>query len=119
MGTVAFLFWNAPVVTTALSVAVALFALSGLPGAALQVGAVTTLQRASAPEALGRVVGVIGATEAAGIALESIAAGVLVDRIRLSALLNTQVAIYVLRGVLAWSSAILTVTRRSGRARWR
>jgi predicted MFS family arabinose efflux permease len=101
MGGVAFLFWNAPAVTTALWVAVALFATSGLPGAALQVGAVTSLQTASAPEVLGRVVGVIGATEAAGNALGSIAAGVLVDRVRLSVLLNAQVAIYLLCGVLA------------------
>ena len=57
MGLVAFVFWNATVVTTTLWVYVLLFSASGLPGAALTVGSLTALQQSSPPAYLGRVLG--------------------------------------------------------------
>jgi predicted MFS family arabinose efflux permease len=111
MGAMSFLFWNAPSVTTALWVYFVLFAASGIPGAALQVGFITTVQKTSPPESLGRVVGVMGASEAAGNAVGSLLAGFLVDTVRLSALLNAQMGIYLLCGVLA----ALTLVRRRER----
>jgi predicted MFS family arabinose efflux permease len=101
MGATALVFWNAPVVTTDIWVYVILFALSGFPGAALSVGLFTTLQTTAPPHALGRVTGIMTAGEAIGITIGSIAAGVAVDHIRLTVLLDAQAAIYVLAGVLA------------------
>jgi predicted MFS family arabinose efflux permease len=110
MGAVALLFWNAPEVTTALWVYVLLFSLSGIPGAALSVGLVTTIQTRTPPHALGRVVGLMGSMEAVGAAAGSILAGVLVDRVALHVLLDAQAAVYLLSGVLAF---VLVVPHRA------
>lgn len=101
MGLVSILFWNAPLLTTDLWVYVLLFALSGLPGSALSVGLFTTIQSRTPRPTLGRVVGYLGTTEAIGIAVGSIVAGVLVDRYDLAPILNGQAAIYITAGVLA------------------
>jgi predicted MFS family arabinose efflux permease len=110
MGLLSFLFWNAPAVTLALWLYVALFAFVGFPGSALQVGVMTTLQQMTPPDLLGRVAGVFGASDAAGTALGSLLAGVLVDRVRLTWLLNVQMSIYLLCGVLLST----TLLRRRG-----
>lgn len=95
MGVVSLVFWNAPTVTTALWVYPALFALSGIPGAALQVGLVTTVQTRSPAHVLGRVSGLMGLADAVGTALGSIVVGVLVDRVALRPLLDAQAAVYL------------------------
>jgi predicted MFS family arabinose efflux permease len=99
MGVTGGVFWNAPSVTTVLWVYFVLFSLAGFPGAALQVGVITTVQRASPPDVLGRAIGALGASEAAGNALGSLIAGFLVDRVRLVALLNVQMGIYLACGL--------------------
>jgi predicted MFS family arabinose efflux permease len=101
MGVLSFLFWNAPAVDDALWLAVALFAVTGVPGAALQIGVTTSVQRASPPEILGRVAGVLNASDAAGTAAGSLVVGLLVDRVQLTVLLNAQASVYLLCGVLA------------------
>lgn len=101
MGIVSVVFWNAPTVTTALWVYVVLFAMSGIPGAAMSVGFVTTVQTASPPRALGRVSGLMGTADAMGTAAGSIATGLLIDRLPLRSLVNAQAAIYLLSGAVA------------------
>jgi predicted MFS family arabinose efflux permease len=101
MGIVSIVFWNAPYVTDALWVYVLLFSLSGLPGSALSVGLVTTIQTESPTGTLGRVAGVMRSLESIGAALGSIVAGVLVDTVSLTFLLDAQALVYVVCGVLA------------------
>jgi predicted MFS family arabinose efflux permease len=101
MGLVSLIFWNAPLVSEALWVYVVLFALSGLPGSAVSVGLMTTLQTASPPEVLGRVGGVWLAADAVGTGVGSIATGLLVDVAPLESLLDGQATIYLVCGVLA------------------
>ena len=101
MGIVSALFWNAPTVSTALAVYILLFTLSGIPGSAVSVGLLTTIQTRSPAHAIGRVVGLMGTAEAVGGATGAILAGALVDSVPLRPLLNTQAAIYVTTGVLA------------------
>lgn len=106
MGAIGFVFWNFPAVTTALWVYVVIFALTGVPGAALQVGFTTTIQTLAPPGSVGRVAGAVFAAGAIGEAIGSIIAGTLVDRAPLLVLLNVQSAIYVLcAGLLTILSA--------------
>jgi predicted MFS family arabinose efflux permease len=105
MGLVSLVFWNAPLVTETLWVYVALFALSGVPGSALAVGIMTTVQTASPPAVLGRVAGVLRSSESMGTAVGSIIAGVLVDSIPLTSLLDAQSLVYVTCGLLTWRLA--------------
>ena len=116
MGLVSLLFWNTPTVTTALWVYVVLFAMSGLPGSAMSVGFVTTVQTASPAHALGRVSGLMGTADAIGTATGSIATGLLIDHLPLRSLVNAQAAIYLVSGAVALS---LFVGRRSVVARSR
>jgi predicted MFS family arabinose efflux permease len=101
MGLMSLVFWNAPRVSESLWVYILLFALSGIPGSALAVGIVTTVQTSSPPAVLGRVVGVMRSVESIGQAMAAIATGVLVDTVPLSALLDAQSLVYLLCGVLA------------------
>ena len=101
MGVVSLAFWNAPTLTTALAVYVTLFALSGIPGSAVTVGLFTTIQTRSPRHAIGRVTGLLNTTEAIGIAVGSIATGVLIDRLPLRPLLDAQATIYLAAGTIA------------------
>jgi MFS family permease len=101
MGVVSLIFWNAPYVTTMLWVYVALFALSGIPGAALTVGLFTTVQSRTPRPTVGRVVGLMGTGESIGVATGSIIAGALVDHVSLAPILNGQATIYLIAGALA------------------
>ncbi len=112
MGVASFVFWNAPVLTDALWAYIVLFALSGVPGSAVAVGIVTTVQTHSPPAVLGRVVGVMRSVESVGQAGASILTGVLVDVVPLNALLDVQATVYILCGALAYG-----LTRRHGSAR--
>jgi hypothetical protein len=101
MGVISMLFWNAPTLTTALWVYMLVFGLSGIPGAAMGIGLFTAVQRFSPSGMLGRVVGMSGALDALARAAGSLTAGVLVSRVDLVVLLDTQSAIYIACGVLA------------------
>jgi predicted MFS family arabinose efflux permease len=110
MGLASLVFWNAPWLTEALWVYVVLFGVSGIPGSALAIGIVTTVQTHSPPAVLGRVVGVMRSVESIGQAAAAIVTGVLVDAIPLSVLLDAQAGVYLACGGLA-----LALTKRHGR----
>jgi predicted MFS family arabinose efflux permease len=109
MGVVSIVFWNAPRFSEALWIYILLFALSGIPGSALSVGIITTVQTQSPPGVLGRVVGVMRSVESIGQAAGSIATGILVDVVPLTTLLDAQAFVYIVCGLLA-----LTLVRRHG-----
>ncbi|HUF99249.1 MAG TPA: MFS transporter [Ilumatobacter sp.] len=101
MGITSLIFWNASYVTHVVWVMCVLFSLSGLPGAALQVGQNTTLQRVAPPAVLGRVTGIWLMADSIGTAVGSIAAGLLVDRTSVMLLLNVQGGITIGCAILA------------------
>jgi predicted MFS family arabinose efflux permease len=109
MGAVSLAFWNTPTVTTQLWVYVALFSLSGIPGSAVYVGLFTTIQTRSPPHAIGRVTALLNSAEAVGIAIGSIATGLLIDHLPLPPILNTQATIYLIAGAIG----ITSLTRRA------
>lgn len=113
MGLVEYVFWNAPEFTTALWAYMVLFALSGIPGSAMSVGILTTVQTRSPSHAIGRVAGLMGTAGSLGTAIGSIITGVLIGRLSLRVLLNAQASIYVIGGLLA---AIFVSTRHGERA---
>ena len=92
---VAALFINAPSVTHAMGVYLALFALSGLPNAASQIGSTATAQRFCPSELRGRLSGLADATGAAAAAVGTIGIGLLVDRIDVIGLFNSQAAVFL------------------------
>jgi len=102
MGVVSLVFWNAPTVTSALWVYMVVFALSGMPGAAMGIGLFTAAQRFSPAGMLGRVVGMAGALDALARAAGSLIAGLLISRVHLTMLLDVQSSIYTSCGVLAY-----------------
>ena len=101
LGVVSLVFWNAPTVTDALWVYVVLFALSGIPGSAISVGLITTLQTRSPRHAIGRITGTLTAAEAVGVGIGSIASGLLVDRFPLRPLLDVEASVYLVAGAIA------------------
>jgi predicted MFS family arabinose efflux permease len=98
-----FLTWNLPVVTTAIPPYVALMALVGPFAVACSVGVTTAAQRFTPPAYLGLCVGSLEASSAVGQAVGAVGAGVLLDRVPLTALLNAQAAIYVLPAVVGFA----------------
>ena len=97
---VAFVFVNAPPITTALWVYIALFALSGLPNVASQVGTTSTLQMLAPPDVLGRIGGLSSAISALGIGGGSLVAGALLGVLTARTLFNGQVIVLFLCGVV-------------------
>jgi len=99
---IAFAFVNAPPITTALWVYLALFAASGFPNVASQVGITSTAQLLCPPAVLGRLGGLMSAATALGFGIGSVAAGLLLERFTARVLFNGQVAILALCGVLSF-----------------
>jgi len=100
---VAALFINAPAVTEALAVYVVLFALSGLPNAASQIGSSATAQRFCPPELRGRLWGVAGATGAVAAAVGTIGVALLVDKIDIVPLFNAQAVFYLSCAIVTYA----------------
>ena len=98
---VAFAFWNAPTISTAVWIYVLVFGLTGIPGSAVGIGESTALQRFSPPGMLGRVVGLGGALDAVMRACGSLVAGLLVAHVSLIVLLDIHAAVYLGCGLLA------------------
>ena len=90
-----------------------LFVVVGFPAVAVSVGALTVAQQSTPPSHLGRLVGTLDAAASAGMAVGSLAAGVLVDRVPLGALLNAQASIHLSAGVY-----VVVAMRRRIRAAW-
>jgi MFS family permease len=101
---VAFLFVNAPSITTALWVYLVLFALTGFPNAAAQVGTTSTAQMLCPPEVMGRLGGLMTAATALGMGVGSVAAGLLLEVFTARVLFNGQVAVLLGCGVISFVS---------------
>jgi predicted MFS family arabinose efflux permease len=84
-----------------------LFIIVGFPAVAVSVGGLTVAQQATPASHVGRLIGTLDASNSAGMAAGSLAAGLLIDRIPLGALLNAQASIHVAAGAFA-----LIATRR-------
>lgn len=109
----AFLFVNAPTVTTALGVYLVLFALSGFPNVAAQVGTTSTAQLLCPPEVLGRLGGLLSAAGSVGMGLGSITAGVLLETVSVRTLFNGQVVVLASCALIAFVF-VLRPLRRLG-----
>ena len=83
-----------------------LFALSGIPNVASQVGTTSTLQELAPPDVLGRIGGLTSAVSAMGIGVGSLAAGMLLSVFTARTLFNVQVAVLLLCGLMG---AVLVV----------
>lgn len=99
---VAFLFVNAPSVTTVLWVYLLLFAMSGFPNVASQVGTRSTAQQLCPSEVLGRLGGLMSASGALGMGLGSVAAGLLLEVFSARILFNGQVVVLALCGAFSF-----------------
>jgi len=93
--------WNAPAVSTALGLYVALFTAAGVPGLAAVTGLLTVAQSHTPGSHLGRVAGAFEATAAGAQALGVLVAGLLGDRVVLLPLLDAQAGLIALGGVVA------------------
>lgn len=93
--------WNAPLLTTALPLFVALFVLVGAPGIASLTSMLTLLQQHAPPEARGRVLSVVPAVYAGAQAGGMLLAGVFATGVALTVALQVQAACYLLAAVLA------------------
>jgi predicted MFS family arabinose efflux permease len=100
MGVISLLMWNAPALTTTIAVYVAFFTLAGLPAVALSVGTLTAAQQSTPTPYLGQLIGTMQAGGAIGSALGTLTAGVLLDRIDVSYLLDGQACIYLVCGAI-------------------
>jgi MFS family permease len=100
-GLLSLIVWNAPRITTAEPLYVALFIAVGAPGVALMTGLVSTLQDATAEGQRGKVFAIAGVAASVGEAIGMLAAGLLGDRLGLTAVLDAQAALYLAAAVLA------------------
>lgn len=100
MGLWGFVSWNLPAVTTHIAVYAALMAAAGPFAVTCTVGVTTAIQHYTPRPYLGLYVGTVEASGALGQGLGAITAGVLVDRVNLTWLLNSQAALYVIVAVL-------------------
>ncbi len=103
LGVISLVLWNAPTLTTDLWLYLLVFGASGIPGAAIEVGLFTTVQRSSPPGMLGRVVGVSNAINGVTRAAGSLLAGLLLTGRNLVLLLDAQATIYVVAGGLTFA----------------
>jgi MFS family permease len=100
MGVISIAMWNAAALTTAVPVYVAFFILAGLPAVALSVGTLTAAQQSTPTPYLGQLIGTMQAGGAVGSVFGTLVAGVLVDRIDVTYLLDGQACIYLACGVI-------------------
>jgi MFS family permease len=106
-GVLSLIIWNAPTLTTAFGVYVALFVAAGAPGIATMTGLVTLLQQHAPEAARGRVMStffaVYGGVQAAGMLL----AGAVDTGTGLTVALQAQGGLYLAAAVLALRSHCL------------
>ena len=100
-GLIALATWNAPRLTTAVPLYVALFVAVGVPGVAMMTGLTTVLQQSTVDGERGRVFAALGVASAGGQALGMVAAGLLGDRFDVVSVLNGQASLYLLAGIVA------------------
>ena len=100
-GALSLAIWNAPGVSTAEPLYVALFIAAGAPGVALMTGLISTLQQATAEGQRGTVFAMAGVAASVGEAIGMLAGGILGDPLGVVTILNAQGALYLAAGVLA------------------
>ena len=109
--------WNAPTLTTAVPVYIALFIAVGAPGVVMETGLISLLQVSSAEAERGRVFGALTFVSSAGQAVGMLAAGILAGPIGLMPMLNAQGCLYLAAGLLAMRA--LVPRRSANLGRWR
>jgi predicted MFS family arabinose efflux permease len=97
-----FVMWNLPAITTTIWVYAALMAQAGPAAVACNVGVVTAAQQYTPRAYLGLLVGTLEAGGAVGQGVGAVVAGVLLDRVELHALLNTQASLYVVTAAIGF-----------------
>jgi predicted MFS family arabinose efflux permease len=100
-GALSLAIWNAPGVSTAEPLYVALFIAAGAPGVALMTGLISTLQQATPDGQRGTAFALAGVAASVGEAIGMLAGGLLGDSVGLITVLNAQAILYVLAGALA------------------
>jgi MFS family permease len=100
-GALSLAIWNAPGLVTAQPLYVALFIAVGAPGVALMSGLISSLQEATSDHHRGRAFAIAGVAVCIGEAIGMLAAGLLSDRVGLTAVLDAQAGLYLLAALLA------------------
>jgi dipeptide/tripeptide permease len=109
--------WNAPLLSTAVPLYVALFILVGAPGVVMETGLVSYGQLATPDPQRVRAFGAMGLAANAGSAVGMLAAGLLSAPLGLSVILNAQALLYLAAGAVACRICVSLAMRRSqGRA---
>ncbi|HEX8081796.1 MAG TPA: MFS transporter [Jatrophihabitans sp.] len=93
--------WNAPSLTTAWALYVALFILVGSPGIAVVTGLVSIFQRAVGEEERGRAFSALNLAINAGQGIGMLSAGLLTTTLGLLPLLNGAAVLYLVAGIIA------------------
>jgi MFS family permease len=107
-GALSFAIWNAPGMTTAEPLYVALFVAVGAPGVALMTGLISALQQATVDGERGKVFAIAGVAASVGEAIGILAGGALGDPLGVVTVLNAQAALYLGAGLLAavWMASV-------------
>jgi MFS family permease len=116
-GTLSLAIWNAPGISTAEPLYIALFIAAGAPGVALMTGLMSSLQEATAEGQRGRAFAIAGVAASVGEAIGMLAAGLLGDPLGVRTVLDAQALLYVGAAAVAagWLSPTTTVRRRWSR----
>jgi MFS family permease len=112
-GALSLAIWNAPGISTAEPLYVALFIAAGAPGVVLVTGLISALQQATAEGQRGTAFAIAGVAASAGQAVGMLAGGILGGPLGIVTVLNAQAALYLVAGVLAvvWLTAPASVRR--------
>jgi MFS family permease len=100
-GVLSLAIWNAPTVSTAAPLYVALFIAVGAPGVALITGLVSLLQEAAPDGQRGKAFALAGVAGSLGEAIGMLAGGILGDPFGVVIALDVQAALYLLAAMLA------------------
>jgi MFS family permease len=116
-GALSLVIWNAPGVSTAAPLYVALFIAAGAPGVGLMTGLISGLQQATVEGQRGKVFAIAGVAASVGEAIGMLAGGILGGPLGIVTVLNVQGALYLLAGLfaVAWLSEPASVGRRWSR----
>jgi MFS family permease len=100
-GLISLTVWNAPDLSTAVPLYIALFIAVGAPGIGLTTGLASAAQQATIEGQRGTAFAAVGVAVALGEAIGILAAGALGDPLGITTLLNAQGALYVIAAGLA------------------
>ena len=116
-GVVSLLTWNSPAITDRTWWYAALFIAVGVPATAATTGLLTGTQRAAPPRVLGRVLSLLGVTEALGQGTGILLAGMLSSSVSLTLLLDAQASLYLACALVASTSFAAVHPREFGLSR--